>query len=118
VACIREDAHHKVSTAIAEKASSIGVETLNISNLLKNKSLAKALSDSALSGFLTKLESKAKRSGIPIQKADGFLASSKACSRCGHKKQALTLSERTYHCDVCGFECDRDVNAAINLCPT
>ena len=115
---IREDAHHQASTTIVRKASAIGVETLNIGGLLKNRKLAKALSDSALSRFLTMLKYKAERRGIPITQADKFFASSKTCSSCGHKKEDLTLSDRTYHCDACGFECDRDLNAAINLCPT
>ena len=117
VSCIREDAHHKASTVIVRKASAIGIETLNISGLLKNRKLAKALSDSALSRFLRMLKYKAERCGIPITEADQFFASSKTCSNCGHKKKDLTLSDRTYHCTECGFECDRDVNAAINLCP-
>ena len=117
IACIREDAHHQATIRIVRKASAIGIETLNISGLLKNRRLAKALSDSALSRFLTMLKYKADRRGIPIDEADQFFASSKTCSNCGHKKSDLTLSERTYHCNKCGFECDRDVNAAINLCP-
>ena len=118
IACIREDAHHQASTAIIKSASAIGIETLNISGLLKNRRKpAKALSDSALSGFLTMLKYKAERRGISITEADQFFASSKACSNCGHKKTDLTLSDRTYHCTECGFECDRDLNAAINLCP-
>ena len=117
IACIRDDAHHKASTAIVKRASAIGIETLNISGLLKNRRLAKALSDSALSRFLTMLKYKAERRGIPITEADLFFASSKTCSNCGHKKDDLTLSDRTYHCTECGFECDRDINAAINLCP-
>ena len=117
IGCIREDAHHQASTKIVRRASAIGIETLNISGLLKNRRLAKALSDSALSRFLTMLKYKAERRGIPITEADQFFASSKTCSHCGHKKKDLTLSDRTYHCTECGFECDRDVNAAINLCP-
>ena len=117
IACIRKDTHQKASTSIVGKASTIGIETLNISGLLKNRRLSKALSDSALSYFLTMLKYKAERLGIPIIEADQFFASSKTCSHCGHKKTDLTLSDRTYHCTECGFECDRDLNAAINLCP-
>ena len=117
IACIREDAHHQASTKIVRRASAIGIETLNISGLLKNRRLAKALSDSALSRFLTMLKYKAARRGIPITRSDQFFASSKTCSNCGHKKTHLTLSDRTYHCTQCGLECHRDLNAAINLCP-
>ena len=115
IACIRKDAHHKATTDIVSKASRIGIETLQVTNLLKNRNLAKALSDAALGGFLEKLKTKAKCLGIPIVQADRFFASSKTCSTCGHKKTDLTLSDREYRCSNCGASIDRDVNAAINL---
>ena len=83
--------------------------------MLKNRNLAKALSDSALGGFLEKLKSKAEVLGIPIVQASQFFASSKTCSSCGNKKEDLLLSDRQYHCESCGFKEDRDVNAAMNL---
>ncbi len=83
--------------------------------MLKNRKLAKALSDSALGGFLQKLKTKADALGIPITEAPQFYASSKTCSCCGHKKKEIALSDRTYHCNVCQYQEDRDVNAAINL---
>ena len=115
IACIRNDAHHKATTEIVNGASAIGIETLKVTNLLKNRNLTKALSDSAWGGFLEKLRTKAKSLGIPIVQAPQFFASSKTCSHCGHKKDDLTLSERQYHCSNCGLTEDRDVNAAINL---
>ena len=115
IACIRRDAHHQATTDILKCASKIGIETLQVTNLLKNRKLAKALSDAALGGFLEKLKTKAKSLGIPIVQADRFFASSKNCSTCGHKKDDLTLSDRQYHCRNCGASLDRDVNAAINL---
>ena len=115
IACIRKDAHHKATTEIVNNASGICVETLKITNMLKNKCLAKALSDSALGGFLEKLKSKAEVLGIPITEAPQFFASSKTCNHCGHKKEELSLSEREYHCSVCDHRINRDVNAAINL---
>ena len=115
IACIREDAHHKATTEIVNNASAISIETLKATNMLKNRKLAKALSDSALGGFLFKLKTKAETRGIPVIEADPFYASSKTCSDCGHKKIDLKLRERTYHCSECGLEIDRDVNAAINL---
>ena len=115
IACIREDAHRKATTEIVNMASVIGIETLSITNMLKNRNFAKALSDSALGGFLSKLKSKAEVLGIPIIEAPQFFASSKTCSNCGHKKKELLLSERTYDCNECGLSIDRDQNAAINL---
>lgn len=115
IACIRNDVHHKVTTEIVNSASVIGIETLKVTNLLKNRNLAKALSDSALGGFLEKLRTKTESLGIPIVQAPLFFASSKICSHCGHKKIDLTLSDRHYQCGSCGFSENRDVNAAINL---
>ena len=115
IACIRNDAHHQATTEIVHKASVIGIETLKITNMLKNRKLAKALSDSALGGFLSKLKSKAEMFGIPVIEAPQFFASSKTCSRCGYVKDELSLSERMFHCDWCKTEIDRDQNAAINL---
>ena len=114
---IREDAHHQATIRIVRKAAAIGVETLNISGMRKNRKLAKALSDAAFGSFLTKLKYKAERRGIPITQASQFFASSKTCSSCGHKKADLTLSDRTYHCTECNTTLNRDLNAAINLCP-
>ena len=115
IACVRRDAHHQATTDILKYASKIGIETLQVTNLLKNRKLAKALSDAALGGFLEKLKTKAASLGIPIVQADRFFASSSNCSACGHKKDDLTLSDREYHCSHCGYGEDRDVNAAINL---
>ena len=115
IACIRNDAHHQATTEIVRSASVIGIETLKVANLLKNRKLAKALSDSALGGFLAKLKSKAEVLGIPIVQAPHFFASSKTCSSCGYVKDELSLSERVFHCDWCNVKIDRDQNAAINL---
>ena len=115
IACIRNDAHHQATTEIVNMASAIGIETLKVTNMLKNRNLAKALSDSALGGFLKKLKSKAEVLGIPIIEAPQFFASSKTCSSCGYVKDEFLLSQRTYKCDWCNTEIDRDQNAAINL---
>ena len=115
ITCIREDAHHKATKAIVMSASAIDIETLKVTHMLQNRKLAKALSDSALSRFLTMLKYKAESLGIPITEAPQFFASSKTCSNCGEKKDDLSLSEGQYHCVSCGFTQDRDVNAARNL---
>ena len=116
IACIRSDAHHQATTEIVNmETSAIGIETLKVTNLLKNRKLSKALSDSALGGFLEKLKSKAEVLGIPVIEAPQFFASSKTCSSCGYVKDKLSLSERVFHCDWCNTKIDRDQNAAINL---
>ena len=115
IACIRNDAHHQATTEIVNMARAIGIETLKITHMLKNRKLAKALSDSALGGFLEKIKSKAEVLGIPVIEAPQFFASSKTCSSCGYVKGELSLSERTFDCEFCYTSIDRDQNAAINL---
>jgi len=115
VSCIRKDHIHKATTAIIKSCSVLGVEGLNVKGMLKNHKLAKALSDASLSEFLHQLEYKAKWRGVEIIKADRFFPSSKTCANCGCVKEHLDLGERIYQCEECGFELDRDLNAAIVL---
>ena len=112
---IRKDASHKLTTSIIKSASVVGIETLNVAGMMKNHCLAKALSDAALSEIHRQLRYKAKWYGTDIVEADRFYPSSKTCSCCGNVKAGLSLGERTYCCEVCGFVEDRDINAAINL---
>ena len=115
VANIRMNAHHQVTHRILQGISALGIESLTVKGLMKNRKLSKALADAALSGFLVKLKYKAVRRGIRIVEADRFWPSTKRCSSCGNVKNTLSLSDRTYHCGICGFIADRDINAAINL---
>ena len=73
------------------------------------------LSDASVSEFLRQLTYKASWAGIEVFKADRFFPSSKTCSSCGQVKKDLTLNDRVFECDSCGFKLDRDLNAAINL---
>lgn len=115
VSNIRKDALHKASDAITKRCSLIGIEDLHIEGLLKNRSLSGALADAGLSELLRQIEYKAAWRGATVVKADKFYPSSKTCSGCGSVKTDLALSDRTYRCDQCGLEMDRDLNAAINL---
>ena len=81
---------------------------------MKNRKLSLALADASLGGFLVKLKDKAVRRGIRIVEADKFWPSTKRCSSCGYVKKKVSLSERDYHCGVCGYQAGRDVNAAMN----
>ena len=115
ISCIRNDSLHKVSAAITKCAGLIGVEDLHVKGMLKNRRLSGALSDAGLSELLRQIEYKAAWRGANVVKADRFYPSSKTCSMCGSVKKELLLSERVYRCNECGFEMDRDLNAAINL---
>ena len=112
---VRNDNHHKATTAIAKSAGRVVVETLNVSGMIRNRRLARALSDAGMSGFLGKLEYKCAWYGAEFVKADRWFASSKLCAHCGWKNDDLTLSDREWWCGGCGVLNERDYNAAVNL---
>lgn len=114
IANIRKDFIHKVTTNLAKNHSEIVIEDLNVSGMLANGKLSKAIADSGFYEFRRQLEYKTKLYGSKLVLANRWFPSSKTCSNCGNKKKSLPLSERTFNCE-CGFVCDRDVNAAINL---
>lgn len=115
IADIRLDFIHKLTSHLVRNYDNIALETLQVTNMLKNHSLAKSLSDVSLSKFNEILEYKAKYNGVSITRADRFYPSSKTCSHCGAVKSKLPLSQRVYVCDECGYKIDRDLNASINL---
>ena len=81
----------------------------------RNKRLALSVSDAGMGELRRQLTYKSEWYGSTLVVADRFYPSSKLCSGCGVIKDALSLSERVYYCDVCGLSLDRDENAAINL---
>lgn len=113
---IRTDHINKtISEIVKTKPSYIVIEDLNVSGMMKNRHLAKAAASQKLYGFRSKLAVKCRWYGIELRIADRFYPSSKRCHHCGYVKKDLKLSERTYHCDACGYTNDRDVNASLNL---
>ena len=93
----------------------ITIEDLNVSGMLKNRHLSRAIAECEFGYFRESLERKCIEFGLQIRTADRFYASSKTCSVCGHVKRDLKLSERVYECPECGAVMDRDYNAAMNL---
>jgi putative transposase len=114
VANARNDFLHKLSKAIIDENQVVVVEDINVKGLLKTR-LAKSISDSGWSKFLTYLRYKAEWYGRAFIQVDRFFPSSKLCHRCGHKNEDLALNDRTWCCPKCGETHDRDVNASINL---
>lgn len=112
-ACLRSDAQHKASTEIVRRGACVVVEDLNVRGMVKNRRLARAVSDAGMSGFISKLSYKCKAAGVRLVQADRWFPSTKLCSGCG-RVQAIPLNVRTYSCD-CGLVLDRDLNAARNL---
>jgi putative transposase len=112
---IRTDYINKtVDEIVKAKPSYITVENLNISGMMKNRHLSKAVASQKFYEFRTKLKSKCDENGIELRVVNRFYPSSKLCHCCGCIKQDLKLSDRIYRC-VCGYVEDRDFNAALNL---
>lgn len=115
IADIRNDETHKLTDKLSDNYSIIGIEDLNISGMSKNHRLARAVLDMSFFEFRRQLEYKSKMKGGHVIVADRFYPSSKTCSCCGYKNDALTLSVREWTCPDCGVNHDRDINAATNL---
>lgn len=111
IADARRDSLHKLSTMLARRFDTIYVEDLSLRNLAQNHSLARSLSDASIGTAIRMLEAKAET----VVKIDRFFPSSKLCSVCGYRLDALPLSMRRWTCPQCGTEHDRDLNAARNI---
>ena len=119
---VRSDAVHKATSRIVAKAKPpserpyvIGVEDLNVSGMMKNRRLARAVADSSMREFRRQLAYKCYWYGIDLVVVPRFEATSKPCSKCGWVKEDLTLSDRVFVCDSGGHTADRDDNASENI---
>lgn len=110
----RRDHLHKLSTRLVRENQVIAIEDLSVRNMVKNHSLARAISDASWSSFRTMLEYKADWYGRDVVAIDRFYPSSKTCSECGRIVESLPLNIRNWECE-CGAAHDRDVNAAKNI---
>jgi putative transposase len=115
VADQRSNALHQLTRHLTKNFSTIVLEDLNVSGMLKNHKLARPISDVGFYEFRRQLEYKASWYHNQLILADPWFPSSKLCSNCQHRKEHLSLSDREFKCDACGYQADRDVNAAINL---
>ena len=112
---IRTDYINKtIAEMVKTKPSYITIEDLNVSGMMKNKHLSKAVASQKFYEFRTKLQAKCKESGIELRVVDRWYPSSKTCHCCGAIRKDLKLSDRIFQCD-CGYIEDRDFNAALNL---
>lgn len=112
---IRTDYINKtIAEIVKTKPSYITIEDLNVSGMMKNKHLSKAVTSQKFHEFRTKLKAKCDDNGIELRIVDRWYPSSKICHCCGNIKKDLKLSDRIYRCD-CGYVEDRDFNASLNL---
>jgi putative transposase len=111
----RRDYQHQLSTRIIRENQVVCIESLHVKNMVKNHSLAKAISDVGWSELSRQLEYKAQWYGRTILKIDKWYPSSKRCFDCGHLLDSLPLDVRSWVCPECGVFHDRDFNAAQNI---
>ncbi|WP_330243678.1 MULTISPECIES: RNA-guided endonuclease TnpB family protein [unclassified Streptomyces] len=111
----RRDGLHKLTTRLVRENQTIVIEDLTVRNMVRNRSLARAISDAAWAEFRSLLEYKAQWYGREVIAVDRFFPSSKLCSVCGTLQGKMPLHVRTWTCAACGTTHDRDVNAARNL---
>ena len=112
---IRTDYINKtIAEIVKTKPSYITIEDLNVSGMMRNRHLSKAVASQKFYEFRNKLKAKCHDNGIELRIVDRWFPSSKQCHRCGAIKKDLRLSERIYKCE-CGYIEDRDFNASLNL---
>jgi len=112
---LRRDGIHKLTTALAREYGTIVVEDLHVSGMLKNRALARVVSDAGFGEIRRQLICKTRWNGGRVEVASRWFASSKTCSGCRAVKTKLPMRIREYACDQCGLVLDRDENAALNL---
>lgn len=115
IANCRYDFLHKLSTKVVNENQVIAMEDLQVKNMVKNKNLARAISDAAWSTFVRMVKYKAEWYGRTFIQVSSFYPSSKLCNTCGTKNAMLTLSQREWQCPVCKTIHQRDINAARNI---
>lgn len=111
----KENYIHSVVNELLKYNDVVFMEDLNVSGMLKNHHLARAINEVGFYRFKQVLVDKANNNGKKVVFVDRFYPSSKTCSVCGYKKQYLKLSDRSWTCPVCGTKHDRDINAAVNI---
>jgi putative transposase len=115
VRCARRDFLHRASTRLVRSADTIVIEDLNVAGMVRNRRLARAISDCGWGEFRRQLRYKCERAGRNLVVIDRWYPSSKTCSACGHLLAELSLSTRQWTCPSCGARHDRDINAATNI---
>jgi putative transposase len=111
----RRDFLHRVSTRLVRGNDIVVIEDLAVKNMVRNRHLARVISDCGWGEFRRQLGYKCQRYGRQLVVIDRWYPSSKTCSACGHLLAELSLSTRMWQCPSCGTRHDRDINAATNI---
>ena len=115
IATTRRHLVHQVSKTLVDRCQVLVLEDLNVAGMVRNRHLARAISDAAMGELSRQILYQARWHGVEVRLADRYFPSSKTCSGCGEVRNDLDLSTRTYSCGACRLVIDRDLNAAINL---
>ncbi|MGH3836470.1 MAG: IS607 family element RNA-guided endonuclease TnpB [Pseudonocardiaceae bacterium] len=111
----RRDGLHKLTTRLVREHGTIVIEDLHVAGMIRNRRLARHISELGMAEFRRQLAYKTRDKGVRLIVADRWYPSSKTCSACGAVRAKLTLTERQFVCELCGTRIDRDLNAAHNL---
>ncbi len=115
ISAIRTDVLHKLTTRVTQTYAEVVIEDLHVKGMVRNHSLARAISDMGLGTFRQMLTYKAEAYGCTVHVASRWFPSSKLCRACGVLNETLTLKDRVFTCADCGHTEDRDLHAAKNL---
>jgi len=115
VANTRRHLVHQASKALVDRCQVLVIEDMNVAGMVRNRHLARSISDAAMGELSRQILYKARWHGVEVRVVDRYFPSSKTCSGCCAVQSDLDLSIRTYSCGTCGLVIDRDLNAAINL---
>ena len=112
---IRSNSLHQITTYLVSEYDVLAIEDLNVSGMVKNRKLSRAISDLGFYEFKRQLIYKANQWGKAVKSIDRFYPSTKTCHYCGHKVDELPLSVRMWQCPSCHTQHDRDINASMNI---
>ena len=112
---IRSNSLHQITTYLVSEYDVLAIEDLNVSGMVKNRKLSRAISDLGFYEFKRQLIYKANQWGKAVKSVDRFYPSTKTCHYCGHKVDELPLSVRMWQCPSCHTQHDRDINASMNI---
>ena len=111
----RQDHQRKIASELASENQAVCLESLNVAGMVKNRHLAKSVSDAALGGLMEAVKNACEKRGTLLLQADRWAPTTKVCSQCGCDSESKSLDVRVWRCLECDAVLDRDYNAAVNI---